>query len=55
MGDKLMAIEGEINPLVGASSLGAAQDRSVKIAGCLQIVDRESDVKRLHKGKGWQG
>jgi hypothetical protein len=46
MGDDLVAEEVEIDPVVGAAALRAAQDGAVKVAGGGEVVDREGDVER---------
>ena len=49
MGDDLVAEEVEVNPVIGAAALGAAQDGAVKVAGGRKVVNREGDVERAHR------
>ncbi len=46
MRDDLVAEEIEIDPLLGAASLGTSENRTVKVPGGSEIIDRESEVKR---------
>ena len=45
VGDDLVAEEVEVDPVVGAAALRAAQDGAVKVAGGGEIVDGEGDVE----------
>ena len=45
MGDDLMAEEVEVDPVVGAAALRAAQDGAVKVACGGEIVNGEGDVE----------
>jgi len=46
MRDDLMPVEVKIDPMLGASALGAAEKLAVKGARCGQVVDGERQVKR---------
>jgi len=52
MRDDLMPVQVEIDPMLGASPFGAAQEPSVKATCCGQIVDRKSKVEgsKAHGG-----
>ena len=45
MGDDLVAAKIEIDPALGASTLGAAEQPAVKGAGRGEIVDREGEME----------
>ena len=45
VGDDLMAEEVEVDPVVGAAALRAAQNGAVKVAGGGEVVDGEGDVE----------
>jgi hypothetical protein len=46
MRDDLVAAKIEVDPLLGTSSFGAAQEFAVKAARGIEIVDWEGEVKR---------
>ena len=46
MRDDLVAVEIEIDPLLAAASLGAAEQTAIKPPGRSQIMDRKGEMKR---------
>ena len=46
MRNDLMPVQIEIDPLVGAASLGAAEQLAIELPRGSEIVDRKSQVKR---------
>jgi hypothetical protein len=45
-------IEIKINPLIGASTLGAAKKPPVKLACLLKVINRKCHMKRMHGSGG---
>jgi hypothetical protein len=48
MGDNLMAMEIEVDPLRIGTAFGAAENATVKISRAGEIIDRESKMKSWH-------
>jgi hypothetical protein len=46
--DDLVAVEVEVDPVVGAPAFRAAEDGCVEVACGVEVVDRARDVKGLH-------
>ena len=55
MGDDLVAEEVEVDPVVGAAALRAAQNGAVKVACGGEVVDGEGDVKGAEQTHRVQG
>jgi len=49
MRDELVAVQVEVNPMVGAATFRAAEDGCVEVAGGVEIIDGEGNVERLHR------
>ena len=47
MRDDLVAVEIEVDPVVGAAAFGAAEDGCVEVASGVEVVDWKGDVKGL--------
>ena len=45
--DDLVAVEIEVDPVVGAAAFRAAEDGCVEVARGVEVVDRKGDVKGL--------
>ena len=48
MGDDLVSVEIEVDPVRCAAAFWAAEQRSVERARGFEVIDREGEVKRLH-------
>src|SRR3546814_8088456 len=48
--DDLMPVKVEVDPVGGAASFGAAEDRAVKMARGVEVINREGDVERGEAG-----
>jgi hypothetical protein len=50
MGDDLVTVEVEIDPMFGASALGAAEQIAIEAARGVEVVDRKGEMEgwRVH-------
>jgi hypothetical protein len=52
VGDDLMAVKVEIDPIVRTSALFATQDPAIKLARLVEVADRKCKMKKVHKIMG---
>jgi hypothetical protein len=55
VGNNLVAVKIKVNPFLGASTLGAAQEPTVKVTGLLKIVNGKGKVERMRNRRGLHG